>query len=102
MTTITLELPDELAARVRAHQANLSHILELGLRDLLLEKRQPPKPPDTPEQVRQKILEAWISTGLLVEFGSESGRKQHSKPFEPINARGKPASEIIIEQRGRL
>jgi hypothetical protein len=106
MTSITLELPDKLAAQVQAHQTDLPRILELGLKNLLIEKRELPPPSDTPEQLRQKILSAWKSSGLIVELDSlpedRQRIRQRRKSFKPIKARGKPASEIIIEQRGKL
>jgi hypothetical protein len=34
MASITLSLPDDLASQVRAHQEEISKILELGLREL--------------------------------------------------------------------
>jgi len=37
MTPITLNIPDDLADRLRDHQGDLRHILEIGLRRLRIE-----------------------------------------------------------------
>ena len=39
MSAITLELPDDLAKRLRVHEARLPEILELGLRELNAERQ---------------------------------------------------------------
>lgn len=39
MSAITLQLPDELAERLRKHEEHLPEILELGLRELIAERQ---------------------------------------------------------------
>ncbi len=97
MTTISLELPDELARRLAPLQKRLPEIIELGLRYW-----QDTEPAElTP---RQQVEQIWATTGLIVpldpaitrHYPTPQGRRT------PVRAGGKPASEIIIEQRGIL
>ncbi len=103
MTTITLELPEHLAEKLRRHQDKLPRILELGLAHLVKEESLTP---DARAHLRQKILAAWQSTGLVMELNPQIWNRYWQKPprqrHTPISAEGKPASEIIIEQRRSL
>jgi len=97
MVTISLELPDELARRLTPHRDRLPEIIELGLRQW-----QNTEPASlTP---RQRVEQIWATTGLIVPLDPAI---VHRYPMSqerriPIRAGGKPASQIIIEQRGSL
>ena len=91
MTTIPLQLPDKLAQRVLPLQDRLPEIIELGLR--YWQKQAPATP-------RARVELLWESAGLLepvipVDEDTPEVRQRRT----PIHAGGKPASEIIIEQR---
>jgi hypothetical protein len=97
MVTISLELPDELAERLMPLRDRLPEIIELGLRQW----------PDTELVMltpRQHVEHLWATTGLIVPLDPEIARRysKSRRRRTPIQAGGKPASEIIIEQRGKL
>jgi hypothetical protein len=93
MDTISLQVSEDLAGRLLPLKDRLPEIIELGLR-YWSEQTQL-----TPRQQAEKL---WEATGLLVArepsvtYDTASARKRRT----PIQAGGKPASEIIIEQRG--
>jgi hypothetical protein len=95
MDTISLQISGDLAGRLLPLKDRLPEIIELGLR-YWSEQTQP-----TPRQQAEKL---WETTGLLVvrdssgAYDTASARKRRT----PIQAGGKPASEIIIEQRDSL
>ncbi len=92
MDTISLQVSGELAGRLLPLKDRLPEIIELGLQ---LWQEQAPL---TPRQQAEKL---WESTGLLV--ARDPGMARSTAPTHrraPIQAGGKPASEIIVEQRG--
>ncbi len=95
MITIPVQLPKDLAERVRPVQDRLPEIIELGLRQL---RRQPILTP------RQRVEQLWEDQGLVEPAVRSSVQRQKArrKRQAPIPAGGQPASEIIIEQRGAL
>ena len=97
MVTIALELPDELAQRLTPLQDRLPEIIELGLRHW-------PETPSVAPTLRQRVEQIWATTGLIVPLDPAMVRRYPAPqmPRTPVQAGGKPASEIIIEQRGRL
>lgn len=93
MITIPVQLSEELAAQVQPIQNHLPEIIELGLRHW---RKQPALTP------RQRVEQLWEAQGL-VESAALGGKRSQStrrKHRAPIPADGRPASEIIIEQRG--
>jgi hypothetical protein len=101
METIQIQVSSELARRLHPYQSELPRILEWGLRHVEREtEAESPFPP-----TRADVLAALRSTGILVELdpaiaaryrlGSDQQRRI------PIRVKGKPLSEIIIEERGR-
>jgi hypothetical protein len=97
MVTISLKVPDELARRLAPLQDRLPEIIELGLRQW-----QDSEPTSlTPREQAEQI---WATTGLIVPL--DPVITQHYLVGQtrrtPIQAGGKPASQIIIEQRGQL
>ena len=91
MITISVRLSDDLAKRVLPLQDRLPEIIELGL------ERWRGQEPPTP---RQRVEMLWEAAGLSTDPSSQVlprplGRRKSS----PLQAGGKPASQIIIEQR---
>ncbi len=92
MSTITIEVPRELAERLSPYREKLPQILELGLAHL---ESVSPRSDD----IRERTLRVLKATGLVrMPNPSPLPRRRHT----PINVPGKPLSELIIEQRGKL
>lgn len=95
METIQVQVSSELAQRLRPYQGELHRILEWGLRHLEREKYD--------ESVLQKQIVAALhqagavgpDPATIVQYLTE----QETHPWAPIQAGGKPASEMIIEER---
>jgi hypothetical protein len=94
MGTIQVQVPSELAQRLRLHYEELPQILEWGLRQL--EQNQAKA-----EQQQQIIAILWQAgaTGPDADTVAQYLAEQAAAPWTPIEAGGKPASEIIIEDR---
>ncbi len=97
MSSITIQVPKELATRLKPYREKLPQILELGLEQL--ETKTEPN-----LRARERTLQVLRSTGLIQPINftwldhPRRGRRRHS----PVKMPGKPLSELIIEQRGRL
>lgn len=92
MSSITIEVPRELAIRLQPYREKLPQILELGLTRLESESRPS-------ANLRERTLRALMSTGLVhMPRPAQSPRRRQ----KPLKIPGKPLSELIIEQRGRL
>jgi len=92
MSTIQLEIPDDLAEKLAPYRDQLLELLQLGLQERLAQ-----------EQQRQQAR--------LWQVLRASGRVTSPKPYPspqpyvrrtPLPSSGKLASELIIEQRGPL
>ena len=99
MITIPLKVSDELAGRLLPLQDRLPEIIELGLRQLKA-------PADSKAKTalpasKERVLTALASTGL-VTLPEPAARLQPRDRHTPIQAGGRPASELIIEARGSL
>jgi len=97
MVTISLELPDDLVRRLTPLRDRRPEIIELGWRHW--QNTEPAQ--RTP---RQRVEQIWATTGLIVSLDPTIIHR-YPIPQErriPIRAGGKPASQIIIEQRGSL
>jgi hypothetical protein len=98
METIEIEVPTELVQRLGPYQDNLAHLLELGLR--YLEERA------VTEAEQQKRLMAVLrqagAVGPDISTITDYLAQPDNQNWQPIEAEGKPASEIIIEQRRDL
>ncbi len=95
--TISLEIPVELAEQLDPIRDRLPEIIELGL----LQWQDTTLHPLTP---RQRVEQIWADAGLIATPDPTTIQNQATN-YErqpPIQAGGKPASEIIIEQRGTL
>ncbi len=93
MDTISLQVSGELADRLLPLKDRLAEIIELGLH------YWPEQIPLTPRQQAEAL---WETTGLLVVRDPSATYSTAPAPVRrtPIQAGGKPASEIIMEQRG--
>lgn len=98
MTTITLKVSDELAERLAAYQDRLPEIIESGLREVEAGTRQETEVEHV--QLKLQVLEALQSTGIVTLPDKPAGLSTRIR-HTPIQAGGKPASEIIIENRRR-
>jgi len=94
-TTISVEVPSDLAQQLVSLKPYLAEIFKLGLQHW-----HAPSFTLTP---RQQVEQLWANTDLIVPYEATwlplpvSSIRQ-----KPVQAGGKPASEIIIEQRGPL
>jgi hypothetical protein len=97
MSTITIEIPRELAERLSPYREKLPQILELGLANL---ETASPRSDD----LRARTLRVLMATGLIQPLNlSRYIQRPRNRPRRtPLKVPGKPLSEIIIEQRGRL
>jgi hypothetical protein len=95
MVTIPLHVSEDLAAQLMPLQSRLPDIIKLGLQHW--HEVEP-----VPHSPRQQIEKLWAEAGLTVSL--DPGIANNYPPYRerrtPIQAGGKPASEIIIEQRG--
>lgn len=92
MSSITIQVPKELAVRLRPYRKKLPEILELGL-------AQAESRTESTADLRERTLRALESTGIVRLPNPQLGTQQR---HPPLKIPGKPLSEIIIEQRGRL
>ena len=106
METIQVQVPSELAQRLRQHYDALPQILEWGLRHLEQESEpgaltRAAGPDGTPR--REDVLAALRSTGLLVDLdpaiATEYRADADQRRYTPIRVAGKPLSEMIIAER---
>jgi len=97
MSSITIQVPQELAVRLQPYREKLPQILELGLTQLESE-------PQPTTDLRERTLRALASTGLIqpLNLTHYIQRQPHRPRRTPLKIPGKPLSEIIIEQRGKL
>ena len=97
MCKITIEISDALAERLSPYREQLPQILELGLMNL---QATAPRPDD----LRERTLRVLMETGLIQPLNlSRYIQRPRNRPRRtPLEIPGKPLSEIIIEQRGRL
>ena len=93
MITIPLQLPEDLAKEILPLQDRLPEIIALGLRQW---RKRPALTP------RQKLERLWDAAGLVTPIDAEiPGLEAATQQRHPVvRAGGKPASEIIIEERG--
>lgn len=98
MITIPVQLSNELARRVIPLQDRLPEIIELGLRQIKLDKQAEANY----SQSKQQVLDAMAATGIVTLPQADAQRHPRVR-HTPIVAGGQPASELIIaERRGEL
>ena len=93
---IQIQVPSDLARRLRLHQDDLPRILEQGLRSI--------EKVEAATASRKDVIAALRSTGILVELDPAIAaryRAASKRRSTPVQVPGKPLSEIIIEERGR-
>jgi hypothetical protein len=99
--TIQIQVSSELARRLRPYQRELPHILEWGLRRVERETEAESAPLPT----RADVLAALRSTGILVELDPAIAARYRAGSDQPertpVRVKGKPLSEMIIEERDR-
>jgi hypothetical protein len=104
--TIQVQVPTDLARRLRLHYDNLPEILERGLRSIEGETETgSTPPPGEPESApdREQVLAALRSAGILVDldpaiavnYVASAEQQQHT----PVKVDGTPLSELIIAER---
>ena len=101
METIQVQVSSELAQRLLPYRSALPRILEWGLR--YIKRKTEAKSPAPP--TRADVLAALRSTGILVALDPiiaaryRAGSDQQQRT--PVWVKGKPLSEMIIEERDR-
>jgi plasmid stability protein len=103
MTTLTLELPADVYARLRERAAQQGATVEQVVQTLIAEQVPPAPVPTERERVRE-ILRA---AGMLAEPSPEMRRLAAESSLTLEEARaildragGQPLSEVILEMRG--
>ncbi len=87
---VQIEVPEELAERLEAHWARLPEVLALGLEALERQEEECPLR-------REEVLEI-LRRSPLMHVSDEYAPEQVPEPT-PVKLKGKPLSEIIIEDR---
>jgi hypothetical protein len=100
METIEIEVSAELVQRLRPYQDNLVQLLELGLR-YLEEKDMAELEADQQKRLMAALRQAG-AVGPDLSTIADYLAQPENRNRQPIKASGRPASEIIIEQRGGL
>jgi hypothetical protein len=95
MSIIQLEIPNELAEKLRPYRNRLVELLELGL-----QKWQEREQHEHQSQ-QEYLLQVLASSDKITMPKPYPGKKPYIS-HTPVPITGKPASELIIEQRGPL
>jgi hypothetical protein len=97
MVTLSLKVSNQLAKQLIPLQNRLPEIIELGLQHW--QEQEDEQAPLTP---RQRVEKLWMTTGLIVPLDPAIVNRYPSPRTRQtaVQAGGKPASQIIIEQRG--
>ncbi len=88
METIQVQVSPNLAQRLRSHYHELPQILEWGLRHV-----------EGEEQQLVSALNQVGATGPDPEVVVQYLQEQATEQWTPIPSEGKPASEMIVEER---
>ena len=103
MTTVTLELPERLAAEVQKHRAEMPQVIEWGLAQLRTSQSTSSESLTVHRArvvaERERIIQRLLASGLI-SSPLPSRRKTKRQRRPPIKIEGKPLSETIIEDRG--
>ncbi len=94
MQQMTLEIPDELAAKLTPYREHLLDLLRLGLaeQERMLTARHAVK--------LDQVLQAMADEGKLIRPKSVRSNRLPSRRAL-ARVKGKPVSEIVIEQRNQ-
>jgi len=104
METIQILVPSELAQRLQPYQDDLPRVLEWGLRYVEGEIETEANAIPTPEAMalQKRVIAALQQTGVtgpdLDEMAQYLSGSENQR-WRPIQAGGKPASEMIVEER---
>jgi len=96
METIQIEIPSELAQRLRPYRSDLPRILEWGLRHIKKEA-------ETESEARKRLIAALRQAGATVHTSEEIAQylaERENQGWTSVQAGGKPASKMIVEERG--
>jgi len=104
METIQVQVSSELARRLRPYQRELPRILEWGLRHFEREIEEKARTGLTPETMALQmqvygVLRQVGTVGPDPEEMAQYLAGPENQCWTPIQASGKPASEMIIEER---
>ncbi|HEY83833.1 MAG TPA: hypothetical protein G4N96_01790 [Chloroflexi bacterium] len=105
MEVVQIQVSSGLAKRLRPYQNKLAYILERGLRYI---ETEADTVRDGESQADEKSMQERISTVLqqvgvtnpALESAAEYVASSENRNWQPIRAGGKPASELIMEERG--
>lgn len=95
MTTIQLEVPNELAEKLDPYYDKLVDLLELGLQKWQEREQQ------ARQTEQERIFQVLAASDIVTVPKPYTGKEPYVS-HTPVPATGKPASEIVIEQRGPL
>ncbi len=105
MTSLILELSDELYERLRAEAERQGRSEGEVAREWLSERLDVPAP--APAGERERATEVLRAAGLLTELGPEGKERarRSTATLEEVRAAlgragGKPLSEVVLEMRG--
>lgn len=98
METIQIEVTIDLATRLEPYKNDLSKLLELGLRCLEENQTHEPNAILSPQHVIDVLRRAG-AIGPDLPIIANYLAQPETQAWQPIPTGGKPASEIIIDQR---
>jgi hypothetical protein len=101
---IQIPVSSELARRLRPYQSELARILEWGLRHVETETETKTEPESAVEAMalQKRVVAALRRAGAIGPDPEEIAQylaQRENQRWAPIQAGGKPASEMIIEER---
>jgi hypothetical protein len=102
METVEIQVTKELAQQLRFYKNELPRLLELGLRFLKTERMTQPLIESTSLSLQEQtisVLRRAGATGPDAKSIVQYLAKPEMKTRQPIRAGGKPASDMIIEER---
>ena len=104
METIQIQVSSELAQRLRPYQRELPRILEWGLRRVERETEAETGAESALEAtaLQKRVVAALRRAGAIGPDPEEMAQylaQRENRRWTPIQAGGKPASEMIIEER---
>ena len=104
METIQVNVSPGLARRLQPYQDELSRLLEWGLRhaEETAAIRPKAKPGSNELAVQKQVIAALHQAGAIgpePEVTAHYLAEREGRAWQPIAAAGKPASEMIVEER---
>jgi hypothetical protein len=102
--TIQIQVSSELARRLRPYQRELPRILEWGLRHVEREAEAETRAESVPEAMalQERVVVALCRAGAVGPNPEEMAQylaQRENQRWTPIQAGGKPASQMIVEER---